>query len=168
MPDSLDDENWRTARHPANPSSADVNCDGDQVSEPAEAARSGGDKVGIATVLGRARRLRCPVCGEGPMFSGWLTMNKRCSHCGLWFERDTGYFLGSIYVNYAFTTVIAASIYLVPMLWIGRPSVWLLVPVVGFCIVFPLYFFRYARCLWLSLDHYMSPLDVSERPRHEL
>lgn len=26
---------------------------------------------------------RCPRCGEGPLFSGYLDVAKRCNHCGL-------------------------------------------------------------------------------------
>lgn len=121
----------------------------------------------LATLLGRALRLRCPVCGQGPMFRGLLSMNKRCSHCGLWYERASGYFLGSIYFNYTVTAVIASAAYLLPMVWLGRPPQWLLVPIVAFCVIFPLMFFRYARSLWLALDHYLSPLNAAERPRHE-
>jgi len=122
---------------------------------------------GLGTILGRALRLRCPVCGQGKMFRGLMSMNKRCSSCGLWFERASGYFLGSIYVNYAVTTVISMVVYLVPMVIRGRPVTWLLVPVFAFCIVFPIFFFRYARSLWLAFDHYLSPIDPKERLRHE-
>jgi uncharacterized protein (DUF983 family) len=101
------------------------------------------------------------------MFRGLMTMNKRCDGCGLWYERESGYFLGSIYVNYAVTTIIAGATYLLPMLWLGRTPRWLLVPVVLFCLVFPLFFFRYARSLWLAIDHALSPLNASERPSHE-
>ncbi|RUV14631.1 DUF983 domain-containing protein, partial [Mesorhizobium sp. M5C.F.Ca.IN.020.32.2.1] len=26
---------------------------------------------------------RCPRCGKGPLFSGFLTVGKRCANCGL-------------------------------------------------------------------------------------
>jgi uncharacterized protein (DUF983 family) len=169
MPEPPDDPRKTQPRLPIHPlpagapadcgSGADFMVQGD--GSPA------GERVRLATVLRRAFHLRCPVCGQGAMFRGWLTMNKRCPHCGLWFERDSGYFLGSIYVNYAVTTILAVLFYFLPMLWIRRPPGWILVPIVAFCVVFPLFFFRYARCLWLSLDHYMSPLDVQEVPPHE-
>jgi uncharacterized protein (DUF983 family) len=124
-------------------------------------------KDNLGTILGRALRLRCPVCGQGKMFRGLMSMNKRCSSCGLWFERAPGYFLGSIYVNYGVTTVISMVVYLVPMVIRGRPVTWLLAPVFAFCIVFPVFFFRYARSLWLAFDHYLSPFDPKERLRHE-
>jgi uncharacterized protein (DUF983 family) len=126
--------------------------------------RGVGSMVPLLRVLGRALQLRCPVCGEGRMFRGLLTMNRRCAHCGLWFERAPGYYLGSIYVNYAATGLIAGALYLLPMAWAGRPVTWMIGPVVAFCVVFPIVFFRYARSLWLAFDHYLSPLDVAERP----
>lgn len=117
--------------------------------------------------LGRALRLRCPACGRGPMFRGWFAMNRRCGHCGLWFEPEPGYYLGSIFVNYSATAALASVSYLVPMILLGRPPDWLLIPVVLFCLVFPLAFFRYARSLWLAVNYYFSPTDPSERPHHE-
>src|SRR5262245_16051074 len=99
----------------------------------------------LTTLLGRALRLRCPLCGVGRMFRGFMTMNRECPHCGLRYERAPGYFLGSIYVNYTVTAVIAGAMYLIPMLVNGRPVTWLIVPSIAFCILFPLFFFRYAR-----------------------
>jgi hypothetical protein len=29
----------------------------------------------------------------------------------------------------------------------------------AFCLLFPLWFFRYARSLWLGLDYYFDPKD---------
>lgn len=101
------------------------------------------------------------------MFRRLLSMNPRCSSCGLWFERESGYFLGSIYVNYAVTAAIATVVYMVPMLWTGHPVTWLIVPAVAFCLLFPIFFFRYARSLWLAINHYLSPIDPTERLPHE-
>jgi len=28
-------------------------------------------------------RGKCPRCGRGPLFSGWLTVAEKCSNCGL-------------------------------------------------------------------------------------
>ncbi|MEM8811511.1 MAG: DUF983 domain-containing protein [Pseudomonadota bacterium] len=36
-------------------------------------------------------RGRCPKCGEGPLFDGYLKVARRCSNCGLDFEfSDSG------------------------------------------------------------------------------
>ena len=117
--------------------------------------------------LGRAMRLRCPACGIGRMFRGWFSMNRRCDHCGLWFEPEPGFYLGSIFVNYAVTATIASAGYLIPMAWLGRAPGWLVIPPVLFCLFFPVAFFRQARALWLAVNLYLSPADPSERPHHE-
>ncbi|MEJ2374350.1 MAG: DUF983 domain-containing protein [Pseudolabrys sp.] len=33
--------------------------------------------------IGRGLRGRCPRCGEGHLFQGFLTLQPRCEHCGL-------------------------------------------------------------------------------------
>ena len=33
--------------------------------------------------IGRGLRGRCPRCGEGHLFQGFLTLRPRCEHCGL-------------------------------------------------------------------------------------
>lgn len=35
-------------------------------------------------------RRRCPQCGVGPLFSGWMTLRDRCPHCGLVYEPGAG------------------------------------------------------------------------------
>jgi uncharacterized protein (DUF983 family) len=111
------------------------------------------------TTAGRAWRLRCPRCGQAPLFATWFRMNPECGHCHLRFEREPGYFLGSIYVNYGLTALLATAAYL--SLAIGgwtspQAAMWI---VSGFALVFPIWFFRYARSLWLGFDHYWDPTD---------
>ncbi|MBI2555767.1 MAG: hypothetical protein HYV92_15375 [Candidatus Rokubacteria bacterium] len=57
----------------------------------------------IAQSLLRGIRLRCPRCGHAPIFRGWFVLLARCPLCGLAFEREPGYFVGAMYVNYAAT-----------------------------------------------------------------
>ena len=111
----------------------------------------------VGTVLWRGLRLVCPVCGGGKLFRGWFRMHRSCSQCGLVFERGPGYWLGSIYVNYGLTALLVTAGYLV--LWFteaASPEA-LLVILTGFAVVFPLWFFRYARSLWLGFDHLVDP-----------
>ena len=35
--------------------------------------------------IARGLRCRCPRCGEGKLFQGFLTLRPRCEHCGLEF-----------------------------------------------------------------------------------
>jgi uncharacterized protein (DUF983 family) len=36
-----------------------------------------------ALPIGRGLACRCPRCGKGKLFSGFLTLRPRCEHCGL-------------------------------------------------------------------------------------
>jgi uncharacterized protein (DUF983 family) len=39
-----------------------------------------------ALPIGRGLRGRCPRCGEGRLFQGFLTLRPACEHCGLAFD----------------------------------------------------------------------------------
>ena len=41
----------------------------------------------LLTAIGRGLRCRCPVCGKGRAFDGYLTVVPRCAHCGAPLER---------------------------------------------------------------------------------
>jgi uncharacterized protein (DUF983 family) len=44
----------------------------------------------VLTALGRGVRKRCPHCGQGRLFSGWIHHIPRCATCGLVYERNPG------------------------------------------------------------------------------
>ncbi len=44
----------------------------------------------LRTVLGRGLRRRCPHCGDGLVFRGWVELHDRCSKCGLQYLQDQG------------------------------------------------------------------------------
>jgi len=87
------------------------------------------------------------------MFTRFLTMPDACASCGLDFKREQGYYIGAMYINYGVTTLILLAVAL-PLL--DRvPLPWLLWPLAAFSIVFPLWFFRYSRSLWLGIELYV-------------
>lgn len=135
----------------------------------------------LARVVGRAIRLRCPRCGLGPLFGArepggrradgergaargtlrwlgeWFAMQPACRVCGLRFERAQGYFVGAIYINYGVTATLAIGGYLTLWSLTSLSTAWqfaLWVPVV---VLFPLWFFRYSRSLWLALEYLVNP-----------
>jgi hypothetical protein len=65
--------------------------------------------------------------------------------------------LGSIYFNYGLTALLVTVAYLTLFLTTSISPDLLLWVLVGFCLVFPLWFFRYARTLWLGMDEYFDP-----------
>ena len=108
------------------------------------------------TAILRSCRLRCPECGRGKFARTWNSTHDECSHCGLDFRVDWGFYLGSIYVSYLATGLIVTST-CVPIV-IQQHVPWLiLTPVaVVFCIVFPYWFWRYARSIWFGINHYLD------------
>lgn len=110
-------------------------------------------------LLGRSLRLRCPLCGQGKLFRWWLAMNANCPHCGVKFEREPGFFLGSIYINYGLTTLIVAIAYPVLLFGYGLPETPLLAGSLAFVILFPILIFPWARSLWLGFDQWRDPQE---------
>jgi len=110
-------------------------------------------------LLLRGLLLRCPVCGRGKLFSKPFKMNEKCPYCGLVYEREEGYFTSSMAINLviseliiaAFTVPLAAntSIPLNLLFLYGWPAP----------ILLPLIFYHHSRGLWLSMDHYLNPLE---------
>lgn len=114
-------------------------------------------------LLWRALRLRCPVCGRGKLFRGYFGINKACSECGVEFQREPGFFLGSIYFNYGLTALVTAVAY--PLLLFNKVlSDRVLVPAtLAFALLFPIWFFRYARSLWAGFDQFIDPREDEVR-----
>ena len=113
----------------------------------------------VEAQFSRAVRLRCPRCGTGKLFAGMFRMHSNCSDCRLKYERAPGYFLGSAYINYGITAVLIVIGYVSLHFGAGLENRTLAVPLGAFCLLFPLFFFRYARSLWLGMDYYF---DVAE------
>jgi uncharacterized protein (DUF983 family) len=122
--------------------------------------------VSVGTMLRRALALRCPACGVGAIFSGWFGMHESCSHCGLRYEREPGYFVGAIYVNYAVTAVACLGVPILLDALIGIGMGTQVAIGAALAVVVPVVFFRYARSLWLGIDHFVTMVDdASERRR---
>ncbi|HEV8664016.1 MAG TPA: DUF983 domain-containing protein [Candidatus Methylomirabilis sp.] len=117
----------------------------------------------IARILGRGVRLRCPRCGVGPLFRGPFRMHEECLVCALPFEREQGYFVGAIYVNYAATAVLVVAAFVLLQRFPGIPVLAQLVLGGLVAVLVPLGFFRHSRSLWMSLDHIVNPAE--EPPR---
>ena len=111
-------------------------------------------------------RLKCPRCGQGEMFSGMFKMCSECDNCHFRFEREMGYFVGAMYINYGATIVVAfagffALDHLTPISFLPNFILW-----IAFCVLFPIIFFRHSRSLWLRFDYFVNPSDPpNPRPK---
>lgn len=104
--------------------------------------------------LSRALRLKCPQCGQANIAHGWLSTTPSCSACDADLTVESGYFLGAIYFNYGATILIVLSA-AIPLIFVaGLPMIPVVTAASVFSVAFPLWFFRYARSLWLAMDHY--------------
>jgi uncharacterized protein (DUF983 family) len=108
-------------------------------------------------MLGYGLRLKCPRCGAGRLFLKPFRMYEQCPNCALKFEREQGYFIGAMYINYAATIAIAVPGFflldaLTTMTINQQLALW-----VPFAIIFPLAFFHHARSLWLVFDYFFNP-----------
>ncbi|MGH7263855.1 MAG: DUF983 domain-containing protein [Candidatus Rokuibacteriota bacterium] len=108
-------------------------------------------------ILARGLSLRCPRCGAGRVFAGAFRIHARCPACQLVFEREPGYFVGAIYLNYAMTVLIVFPGYFALDAWLGVPPAVQLGVWGAFVVLFSLWFFRYGKSLWLALDYLVDP-----------
>lgn len=84
-------------------------------------------------------------------------MPQHCPECGIEVERESGFFLGSIYFNCGIATVVTAIA--MPLLYFTQviSHQWTLASGAIFAIGFPVLFFPWARSFWLGLDEFLDP-----------
>jgi hypothetical protein len=93
-------------------------------------------------------------------------MHERCAACGFRYEREQGYFVGAIYLNYAATVAVAAGTVLLLDSIVGLSLAQQIALGVALAALVPVLFFRYSRSLWLSVDYLVTRADErSERAR---
>jgi uncharacterized protein (DUF983 family) len=119
-------------------------------------------KVTRLEVIVRGLRNRCPNCGKRTLFreGTWFHVNKECPHCGLQIERDEGFFIGSMSLNYGVTIVC----FLTPVMLLAYKDVIgtttaVVLSGVG-SILFPILFYRSSRSWWLMQYYLLFPLHL--------
>ena len=110
-------------------------------------------------LLARGLTNRCPNCGGRTLFRTGrvFELNTACPRCGLELERDEGFFLGSLSLNYGVTIV--GFLVPVTVLWLcgvlaGRAAA---VLAVAGGVLFPALFYRASRSWWLMLYYLFLP-----------
>jgi len=118
-------------------------------------------------VIGRGLTNRCPNCGGRTLFkAGTLfEVNKECPACGLRIERDEGFFLGSMSLNYGVTVVC----FLTPVMLLAYRGVIgattaIVVAGIG-SIAFPALFYRSSRSWWLMNYYFFLPQHLPANKR---
>ncbi len=90
-----------------------------------------------------------------------------CPTCNLRFEREQGYFIGAMYINYAATVAIAVPGYLLLDVFASLTINQQLALWVPFAVIFPLLFFttREVSGLCSIIFSTQPPTSMASRPR---
>jgi len=107
------------------------------------------------TMFGRAALRRCPLCGSWRTFiCGWLRRHERCRTCGIRWNREQGFELGSVGLNFVLTFGTLA-VGMVVAFVATAPDFPVLAMTVGFMLAavgLPLFFYPFTNTIWLAVD----------------
>ena len=110
---------------------------------------------------------RCPICGRGKLFKGWLALNDTCSECGARFFRDPGNWTAPTAFGYGIGA--ASAVVTMIGLWFynGLASGSEFV-VIGVAIAASLLSFRHVKAWWVAVLARMGHVyPDSDLPRAE-
>ncbi len=84
-------------------------------------------------------------------------MRESCDKCAFHYEREYGYFVGSIYLNYGPTAIVLTTLFfcVATFFGVGLDRQWPFLLTVA--IALPIFLHRYARLFWLALDLRFNP-----------
>jgi uncharacterized protein (DUF983 family) len=130
------------------------------------------DRVDGKTLLKRALRRRCPVCGQGAMFRSHFRINKTCPVCDVTFWRDPGEVLGAMYFDWAAAMATFLLLWAV-LAWLTNLSEWVQFGILSVAAVAAVViFYPWSRSLWTVLVYLSGgierpPLRVLPGGQHE-
>ena len=112
-----------------------------------------------STLIRRALKQRCPLCGSGKIFKSHFRMNKTCPVCQVTFWKDPGESLGAMYLDYAVAVGLFIAIWLILSLATNLSEFWqfvLLATVTSISI--PL-FYPMTRSFWTLLVYISGGIE---------
>lgn len=115
-------------------------------------------------MLGRALRRRCPRCAAREIFRSYFELREHCPSCGLRFEREQGYWVGSMIIVTTITFALFILFLVGGMLvtWPDVPWGWLLGITIAINLVVPIVAYSRAKTIWSALDLSWHPLEPAE------
>lgn len=101
----------------------------------------------------------CPRCQQESMYkeknpyhlSELMTMNERCSHCGLRYKMEPSFFYGAMYVSYGVGIAFAVAAFVIAFLILKAGLVTTFIAIVGTLVVFMPVILRLSRNIWINL-----------------
>ena len=124
-------------------------------------------KVTRGQIITRGFANRCPNCGRSSLFKpGKLfELADACPGCGLKFEKDDGFYLGAMSINYGVTLV--GWLVPVALLWYGGvlSGRWAVGLAIGGSVLLPALLYRSSRSWQLMLYYCFLPQHLPANRR---
>lgn len=67
----------------------------------------------VARAAWRGLRLRCPNCGQGPLFAGPVGLRDACTHCSQVYEFHPGNWSGAVMISQMLMGLLAIPVWLI-------------------------------------------------------
>lgn len=101
----------------------------------------------------------CPKCGQGKIFEtkGSILklqvpkMNEYCSQCAYRFARESGYFVGAMYVSYGLAILEMLTLFLLIFQFVSLTV--LFFALFGLLLLLMFFNFRMSRVIWIHIFH---------------
>ncbi|MFQ5457937.1 MAG: DUF983 domain-containing protein [Myxococcota bacterium] len=112
-------------------------------------------------------RARCPCCGQGRIFSGWLALRPACEACGLVYAQWEGDWTSATWIAHSIGFLLAFGVFL----WMfatgtgmngALPPEYLIALLAA---VLSLLCLRPSKALWLGSLYWAGGIEVSARTR---
>ncbi|RXG16029.1 putative protein DUF983 [Leeuwenhoekiella aestuarii] len=111
--------------------------------------------MSLLTIL----KFKCPNCKEGAIFESnhqlfsfhVPKMHTHCKTCNLKFEKESGFFIGAMYVSYGITVAEFLSIFVLMHFVFNTSLMTAFLIVVAVIILASTFNFKLARTLWIYL-----------------
>lgn len=114
----------------------------------------------LFSTLARCALLRCPACGRSSIFGAPFRVRHHCPSCTVLFQREEGFFVGSIMINVVATEVLALVFYLVALQTIGFSEGLILLIALPLVLVLPIALYHHSWSAWVGLDHIVEGLPL--------
>lgn len=101
---------------------------------------------------------KCPKCREGDMFetnafqiSSFHKMHANCPNCNMKYEVEPGFFVGAMYINYAFSVALIVAVGIALTVFDAYTLLNFVISIVTLVILLLPFLFRYSRVLFLHV-----------------
>lgn len=128
-------------------------------SEPLRAPLPPAHQV-VARALHVAARRRCPACGRGRIWDGWLTLRRTCPACGIDPARgEPDMFIGALLVNFVVAELIVVVAFVTVMILTYPDTPWRLLTwgTAAIAVIAPVVTYPFTLTFWLAIDFVFRP-----------